>query len=113
MIAAAMRPPNRPMPERTRAVVRARYLRRSRRGSILMATDRLPVFAIGELIAQLVERRVAAGLSTEDIEQRAGLADNHLAKVEAGERFPSLDLFLLLVETLGGEVTVTWTRKPR
>lgn len=111
MMAADIRPSNRPMPARTRAMVRSRYARRAKRGTILLATDRIPIFALGAIIGELVQRRLDLGVSTEDIEHRAGIADNHLAKVESGAKTPSLDLFLLLVETMGGEVTVRWKGK--
>jgi hypothetical protein len=107
------RPPNRPMPSRTRAKVRGKYLRRALRGTVFQSTQRLPIFALGEMIGALVERRVAIGMSTEEIEHRAGLTDNHAAKVEAGARIPSLDLFLLLVETLGGRVRIEWGAPPK
>lgn len=45
---------------------------------------------------------------TEDIEHRAGLTDNHAAKVESGGRVPGLDLLLLIVEMLSRRVRLEW-----
>lgn len=75
---------------------------------MLISSKRLPIVAIGETIAALVARRQALDLRSEIVEFQAGLADNHLAKIEAGARVPGLDVFLLLVETLGGEVSIAW-----
>tara|TARA_R110001606_G_scaffold77347_1_gene178801 strand:- start:259 stop:768 length:510 start_codon:yes stop_codon:yes gene_type:complete len=58
------------------------------------------------LVAQLVRKRRALGMSQEDINAAAGMADMHLNKLEAFARtaqFPTLQLW---AATLGVEITL-------
>ena len=90
----AAAPRNQPDPLRTRAIVRARYIRRTKSGRCLQVTKRIAVIGVmGEVIADLVRRRMQLGLTTEELEERAGIADNHLAKIETGTRIPSAEDF--------------------
>lgn len=58
------------------------------------------------LVGELRRRRRALGLSQEDINAAAGLADGHINKLESFARtaqFPTLQLW---AATLGGEITI-------
>lgn len=53
----------------------------------VMRTVAPPVLA--NLVAQLVKRRAETGMTQADLEHRAGIPDEHLGRLERGERHPS------------------------
>lgn len=59
-----------------------------------------------ELVAQLVRKRRALGLSQEDINASAGMAEAHLNKLEAFARTAQFPTMQLWAETLGLEITL-------
>ena len=96
-------------PERTRAVVRAKLLRRLDIGAAFRVHDRIPVIAdVAQIVAELVARRQQIGERSQSLEARAGLTEGHVAKIEAGTRVPGLDTFALLVRAMGGRVVIVW-----
>ncbi len=55
----------------------------------------------------LIEARIAAGLTQKELAQRMGTTQSAIARLEAGERTPTLDTLQRLAKALGISFTIT------
>ncbi|MGJ5621078.1 helix-turn-helix domain-containing protein [Sulfitobacter sp. MF3-043] len=65
------------------------------------------------LVGELVKKRRALGLSQEDINAAAGLADGHINKLESFARTAQFPTLRLWAETVGLEITLAASRLPQ
>lgn len=64
---------------------------------------------IGKIIK---ERRGVLGITQRQLAELAGVAINTLTKIERGEANPSIKTLILILDTLGLEITIQ-VKKPR
>lgn len=59
-----------------------------------------------ELMRVITARRMAYGLSQEDMAKRVGIAQNRVSEYETCKHSPSADILLKMLTAVGLEVTV-------
>jgi len=66
-----------------------------------------------EVIGKIIkERRGVLGITQRQLAELAGVAINTLTKIERGEANPSIKTLILILDTLGLEITIQ-VKKPR
>lgn len=65
----------------------------------------------GELVAELARRRVAIGLTQEQLDQQLGVSEGQIAKWESFARLPGAFMFVCWSNALG--VTLTTAVQPQ
>ena len=65
--------------------------------------------AAADFGAAVYELRKTAGLTQAELAERMGTTQSAIARLEGGERMPTMDVLRRVAQAVGGELTVTMT----